>query len=119
MIENPHQEMQNFLNQTTFAITITDKSGQVLAMNEKAIATFEKYGGAKLIGTSVFDCHPPQAIEVINRLMQTHETNAYTIEKAGQKKLIYQTPWYDNNEFAGYIELSLPLPENIPHKVRS
>lgn len=41
--------------------------------------------------------------------------NTYTIEKNGVKKLIYQFPWEDKNGFAGYVELSMELPEKIPH----
>jgi len=111
--------MTNYLKEVGIAVTVSDKNGQVLAMNDKAISTFEKYGGTKLIGTSLYDCHPPHATEIIKRLMESHETNAYTIEKNGQKKLIYQTPWYENNEFMGYVELSLVLPENMQHKVRN
>jgi DUF438 domain-containing protein len=110
--------MENYFKELGIAITVSDKNGQVLAMNDKAICTFEKYGGEKLIGTSLFDCHPPHASEIIKRLLETQETNAYTIEKNGQKKLIYQTPWFENGEFMGYVELSLPLPKDMPHKVR-
>ena len=111
--------MENYWKELEIAITVSDKNARVLAMNDKAIHTFEKYGGEKLIGTSLYDCHPPQANELIKRFLETKETNAYTIEKAGQKKLIYQTPWFEKGEFMGYVELSLPLPENMPHKVRS
>ncbi len=97
---------------------MSDKEGRVIEMNDKSIATFEKQGGAKLIGTHLFEHHPPHAVETIKRLYETHETNAYTIEKAGQKKLIYQTPWFENGEFMGYVEFSLVLPEGMPHKVR-
>ncbi len=110
--------MENYFKELGLAITVSDKEGRIVAMNDKSINTFEKYGGEKLIGTSLNDCHPPHAREIINRLYETHETNAYTIEKAGQKKLIYQTPWFENGEFKGYVELSLVLPENMPHKKR-
>jgi DUF438 domain-containing protein len=110
--------MENYFKELGIAITVSDKDGRVLAMNDKAIHTFEKYGGEKLIGTSLFDCHPPHACDIIKRLLDTKETNAYTIEKAGQKKLIYQTPWFENGEFMGYVELSLVLPVDMSHKVR-
>ncbi|MDR2907877.1 MAG: PAS domain-containing protein [Bacteroidales bacterium] len=111
--------MDKYFKELGLAITVSDKDGNILDMNDKSISTFEKYGGQNLIGTNLNDCHPPHAQEIIARLYASHETNAYTIEKAGQKKLIYQTPWYENSEFKGYVELSLILPENMPHKVRS
>ena len=44
--------------------------------------------------------------------------DAYTIEKGGQKKLIYQAPWYVDGEYRGLVELALPLPDTLPHFVR-
>ncbi len=51
-------------------------------------------------------------------MLTQHNTNAYTIEKNGVKKLIYQTPWYDNDAFAGYVELSIEIPFEMPHYIR-
>jgi hypothetical protein len=106
------------LDQAPIAITICNEDGIITSMNERSAATFQKYGGKDLVGTSLFNCHPPRAAEKLNQLLQTHEVNAYTIEKNGMKKLIYQCPHFDNGVFAGYIELSLVLPDEMPHFVR-
>jgi len=66
----------------------------------------------------VFDCHPEPARSELKHLMEAHQPNVYTIEKNGLKKLIYQTPWYQNGAFAGFIELSLEVPFELPHFVR-
>ncbi|HPE99845.1 MAG: PAS domain-containing protein [Bacteroidales bacterium] len=110
--------MTNWYDELPFAITVSDKEGKIIFMNNRSASTFEKYGGRDLLGKSLFGCHPPQASEKIREMLESHETNAYTIDKNGQKKLIYQSPWYENGEFAGLIELSLVLPENMPHFVR-
>ena len=53
-------------------------------------------------------------------MMKTHETNAYTIEKAGVKKLIYQAPWFRaDGAFGGLVELSMVIPAEMPHFVRT
>ncbi len=104
------------LNETTFAITVCDKDGNIVDMNAKSKETFAKYGD--IIGKSLFDCHPPKASEILRSLLENHNVNAYTIDKGGVKKLIYQAPRYEDGEFAGYIELSLVLPNDIPHYVR-
>lgn len=52
------------------------------------------------------------------QLIKEQATNAYTIEKNGVKKLIYQTPWYENGEFMGLVEFSLEIPFEMPHYVR-
>ena len=54
----------------------------------------------------------------IDNIFHNEKLNAYTIEKNGVKKLIYQVPWYDGEEFGGLIEFSLPIPFDMPHYVR-
>ena len=89
-------------------------------MNNKSNATFEKYGGAgSLIGSNVLDCHPEPARSMLARMLTDETTNAYTIEKNGIKKLIYQTPWLENGEYMGYVELSLVIPKEMKHFVRT
>lgn len=95
------------------SVTVCDKEGIILYMNRKAVNTF----GGK-VGYNLFSCHPPKAKEKIKQLLATGETNAYTIEKKGIKKIIYQTPWYKDGKIAGLIEYSFPIPFNMPHYVR-
>lgn len=107
----------NYFENTPFAVTVCDKDGNILDMNAKSRATYEKYGD--IIGHSLFECHPPRAAEILRSLLENHNVNAYTIEKEGVHKLIYQSPWYDENgDFGGYIELSLIIPAEMPHYVR-
>jgi PAS domain-containing protein len=40
------------------AITVCDRDGRILDMNDKAARTFQKEGGFGLIGKNVLDCHP-------------------------------------------------------------
>ena len=87
-------------------------------MNEKSGKTFKKWGGLNLIGKSLADCHKPKSQETIKNLLNFAETHVYTIEKAGIKKLIYQTPWYSNGKVAGLVELSMEIPFEMPHFVR-
>jgi hypothetical protein len=87
-------------------------------MNEKSAATFEKYGGKELLGKSLLDCHPEPSKSKLIGLLENQAMNAYTIEKNGIKKLIYQTPWYVDGKFSGFVEISLPLPEELPHFIR-
>lgn len=109
---------QNWFNEVLFAITVCDEKGIVLEMNEKSALTFSKDGGKTLIGKSLLDCHSPKSREQIMEMMQSEKVNIYTIEKNGQKKLIYQCPWYVDGKMSGLVELSLELPNDIPHFVR-
>jgi len=97
------------------AVTVCDENGIILEMNDRAAETFADSGGRKLVGTNVLDCHPEPARSKLKNLMAERRTNVYTIEKAGRKKLIYQAPWYEAGRFKGFVELSLEIPEDVPH----
>jgi len=100
------------------AVTVCDPAGVVLEMNDKAAKTFESDGGYALIGRNLLDCHPDPARIKVGKLLAEKEKNVYTIEKNGVKKLIYQSPWYKDGEYAGFVELSLEIPFEMPHFVR-
>jgi len=110
---------QSWLKELPFAITVCDKDGKILEMNDKSVTTFEKYGGEKLLGQSLFECHPGESGEKLAALLSSGKTNCYTIEKAGIRKMIYQSPWFEKGEFMGFVELSLQLPAEVPHFIRS
>jgi transcriptional regulator with PAS, ATPase and Fis domain len=100
------------------AVTVSDRSGIIVYMNEKSGQVFKDQGGLDLVGKSLFACHPPKANEQIRKMMENASSNVYTIEKAGVKKLIYQTPWMDGGECKGLVEISSPNPPEMPHFVR-
>lgn len=100
------------------AITICDLVGQIIYMNDKAIKDFEKDGGKDLIGTNVLDCHPEPSKSQLKDMLLNQKTNAYTIEKNGIKKLIYQSPIYENENYQGLVEISIEIPFEMKHFVR-
>ncbi len=101
------------------AVTVCDEHGVLLAMNDKAAKTFEKDGGYDLIGKNMLDCHLEQARTKTEHLLAAREKNVYTIEKNGIKKMIFQSPWYRDGKYAGFVELSLEIPFELPHFIRS
>jgi transcriptional regulator with PAS, ATPase and Fis domain len=106
MCDNP-----DWARELPAAITVCDRQGVILEMNDKAKSTF----AGDFVGKNVLDCHPEPARTKLADLLATGRSNVYTIEKNGKKKLIYQSPWYRNGEFAGLVEISLELPASIPH----
>ena len=112
---NDHEWIKEF----PAAITVCDPAGILLEMNDRAARTYEKDGGYALLGKNLLDCHPDPARQKAEVLLAAHEKNVYTIEKNGVKKLIYQSPWYRDGQYAGFIELSLEVPWELPHFVRS
>lgn len=111
--------MPDWVKKFPGAVTVCDKNLQILYMNEKSVEVFEKDGGAKLIGSDLLPCHNEQSRLKVLELLKTGFPNVYTIEKKGIKKFIYQTAWSDEGGIAGLIELSLEIPFEMPHFVRS
>ena len=101
------------------AVTVCNREGVALEMNDRAALTHAKDGGRALLGTNLLDCHTEPARSRLVELLQTRRTNAYTIEKDGEKKLIYQAPWFLDGEYQGFVELSLPIPFEMEHFVRA
>lgn len=107
--------MNDWAKELPMAVTITDKNGIILYMNDKSIETFAKYGGEKIIGTELNSWHNANSVEIINAMINENKTNSYTISKNGVKKMIHQTPYYDGGEYAGLVEFSIIIPEDMPH----
>ena len=101
------------------AVTVCDETGIILDMNDKAAKSYEKDGGRALIGCNMLDCHPERARDKTEALLTAREKNVYTIEKNGIKKLIYQSPWFRDGQYAGFVELSFEIPFEMPHFIRS
>ena len=101
-----------------FAMTICDCDGVIIFMNQKATEIFANDGGRALIGKNLLDCHPEPARTKLISMLKNREKNVYTIEKKGIRKIIYQVPWFDGEEYKGFIELSLEIPIEMPHFVR-
>ncbi len=111
--------MEDWAEEANFAVTLCDRNGTITFMNARSRKTFEKYGGGDLVGKSLLDCHPEPARSKLRAMLEKPSVNAYTIEKAGVRKLIYQAPLTKNGEPAGLAELSLELPAEMPHFVRN
>ncbi len=109
----------SWFKELPLAITICDADGILLDMNDAAAKIFEADGGRALIGSNLLDCHPAQARRKLEDMMARREKNIYTIEKNGRKKLIYQTPWYRDGQYAGFVELSMEIPFDMPHFLRT
>ena len=112
--------MENFdwMEAYPHCVTVCDTQGTIIAMNGASRENFKKYGGGKLIGASLFECHPESANEVIRNQLANHAGNTYLTESTDKKRLISQVPWYRNNEFGGIVETIINLPQDMPIKKR-
>ena len=72
-----------------------------------------------MVGKNLFPCHNPHSQAIIRRLLEEGATNAYTIEKKGVKKVIYQSAWRkEDGTVGGLVEFSMIVPFEMPHHVR-
>lgn len=102
------------------AVTVADADCNIIYMNERSRQTFANRGGAALIGHNLMDYHNENSKAIIRRLLAEGGTNAYTIEKGGVKKMIFQTAWFDaEGNIAGLVELSMVIPSVLPHYIRN
>lgn len=100
------------------AVTVCDADCRIIYMNQKARDTFA-HGSGDLIGGNLLECHGERSRAIIRRLLDEGGVNCYTIEKCGLRKMIYQTAWRDENgDVGGLVEISMVIPEDMPHYVR-
>ncbi len=97
------------------AVTVCDRAGIIVYMNKVSIEQFAKYGGEKLLGSNLLDCHPEPSRTKLQNMLEHPQENMYTTEKNGITKIIYQTPWKEKGEFMGVIEISFALQAGMPH----
>lgn len=96
------------------AITVCDNEGTVIYMNERSRATFNK-NGQTMVGKNLFPCHNERSQQMIRHMMESDTTNCYTITKNGVRKMIFQSPWKVDGVVKGMVEISIVLPDEMPH----
>jgi transcriptional regulator with PAS, ATPase and Fis domain len=99
-------------------VMVCDPTGIILEMNAQAEAFFTTDGGRDLLGMNILGCHPEQALGKLEGLLNKHTTNAYFNIGNGEKRFFFQSPWYKEGQYAGLVEISFGVPEEIPHFVR-
>lgn len=95
------------------AVTVCDTEGTVIYQNERSRAV-----NGDVRGRSLIPCHNERSREIIRRLLTDGGTNAYTIEKNGVRKMIYQTAWRVDGVVGGLAEISMEIPAEMPHYIR-
>ena len=111
-------ELKNFdwAEELECAVTVCDTNCIVVYRNSKSAKTFEEYG--ELLGKNLRECHGEHSWTMIQSMLETGDSNSYTIEKNSVKKLIHQTPWRVDGEIKGLVEFSIVLPAEMPHFIR-
>jgi PAS domain S-box-containing protein len=103
----------NWYDELPVGIIVCDAEGIIVWMNDRAALIFRQSGGRDLIGKNMMACHPEDAQRQIRELLKTQKSHAYTVEIQGVKWLLFQSPWYEDGRFAGYVEFLLTLPDPL------
>jgi transcriptional regulator with PAS, ATPase and Fis domain len=99
-------------------IMVCDSSGIILEMNAQAGMLFAEDGGRDLLGANVLDCHPDSARAKLERMLKKQTANSYFNTENGEKRFFFQSPWYKEGRYAGFVEISFGVPQDIPHFIR-
>lgn len=99
-------------------IMVCDSGGIILEMNTRAEALFADDGGRDLLGKNVLACHPQPALGKLESMLEDQTGNSYFNTENGEKRFFFQSPWYKEGQYAGFVEISFGVAEAIPHFIR-
>lgn len=98
---------KSVLEQDRSAVVLCDLTHTVIYMNPAAVA---RYGGAPGVGKSILDCHPPQANEMIFKVVEWFQADKshnliYTYRNDKENKDVYMVALRDDaGVLIGYYE---------------
>lgn len=115
--------LKSVIDQDPCAIVVCNLHHEIIYMNPTAIKAYEKWGGKKLLGQSLLNCHNPQSKESIYQVMawfaadESHNI-MYTFHNPKQNKDGYMVALRDNGKLIGYYERhEFRNPENrVPYE---
>jgi hypothetical protein len=99
-------------------VMVCAPDGLILEMNTEAEELFAGDGGCDLLGRNVLACHPDPARGKLEGMLAGQTANAYLNTEDGEKRFFLQSPWYREGRYAGFVEISFEVPEEIPHFIR-
>ena len=97
--------------EVNFPVTICDKDGIIIAMNDKSIELFKDDGGTDLLGKNLIDCHPEPSKSKLIHMLKHQLSNTYIESHNDHKRFVHETPWYINGDYAGFVEILIDLPD--------
>ena len=100
---------KSVLDQDRAAVVICNLKHEIIYMNQAAILNYEKWGGDKLIGKSLLDCHNQESREKIQKVIEWFESDeshniVYTFHNEKQNKDVYMVALRDGGKLIGYYE---------------
>ena len=100
---------KSIVDQDKTSVVICNLKHEIIYMNPAAVLNYSKYGGDKLIGRSLLDCHNPESREKIQQVVdwfvadESHNI-VYTFHNEKQNKDVYMVALRDEGKLIGYYE---------------
>ena len=101
---------KSIIEQDRCAVVICNLENEIIYMNPTAIARYQKWGGAALIGKSLLDCHNPNSSKMIKKVVlwfaKSKENNiVYTSYNEKENQDVYMVGLRDEDgTLIGYYE---------------
>ena len=108
-MENMMIFYKSILEQDRSAVVICNLKHEIIYMNPAAVNSYEKWGGNKLLGKCLLDCHNPESREKIQQVVDWFKVDenhniVYTFHNEKQNKDVYMVALRDEGELIGYYE---------------
>ena len=97
-------------DEVDFPVTICDRDGVIVGMNQKAIEYFKNDGGIQLLGKSLIECHPEPSRSKLLDLLANPRANTYISQSPEKNLFVHETPWFENGIYMGFVEILVTLP---------
>ena len=108
-MENMMKFYKSILEQDRSAVVICNLKHEIIYMNPAAVNSYEKWGGNKLLGKCLLDCHNPESREKIQQVVDWFKADenhniVYTFHNEKQNKDVYMVALRENGQLIGYYE---------------
>ena len=104
------QMFKSVLEQERASVVLCDLSHTIVYMNPAAVKSYDKWGGASLVGKSLMNCHNPKSGEIIEKVVAWFQESPdhnmiYTFRNEKQNKDVYMVALRDEyKNLIGYYE---------------
>lgn len=100
---------KSVLDQDRSAVVICNLEHEIIYMNSAAVLNYKKWGGEKLLGRSLMDCHTQKAREKIQQVVEWFAEDkshniVYTFHNEKENKDVYMVALRDGEKLIGYYE---------------
>lgn len=100
---------KSIIDQDRCAVVICNIEHEIIYMNPAAVQSYEKWGGADLVGKSILNCHNPASGERIREVADWFAADEghnmiYTFHNEKQNKDVYMVALREEGKLIGYYE---------------